>query len=259
MGDDSTSADVSLLAPLGLMPAGPVFGLSSVTYPVLVEPEYSNETRYDHDLRRVTLDASAPRLKVRKQISEARDASLRELLRRVAEAGMDGVLSVQFDCQVLLQTPSTWGVSFRAFGQGVRSVSGGEAREVFSAACSAAEWLLLSEHGLLPVHVVMSSEPTAYKRELAGQNSSELRGLSHATTHARSRAVAELQRRARTLRADGVLGIELEMIGGEWIAPSHEHLVFGTAVRRIKPSRILSDERTPVQMILSLETGDCSA
>src|SRR5579883_3310231 len=107
-----------------------------------------------------------------------------------------------------------------------------EAHRLFTSDLTVNEFLLVKEAGFDPVGMVVGSRiyHIGYQQSNWNQNQ-EMQVLTQAMYHARELAVTRMEEEADALRADGVVGVRLEVGRYEWGESLAEFLAIGTAVR----------------------------
>jgi uncharacterized protein YbjQ (UPF0145 family) len=111
-----------------------------------------------------------------------------------------------------------------------RGAEGGHG--LFTSDLTVNEFLLVRECGFEPLGLVLGSSiyHIGYQRAQWSQNQ-EMQVLTQATYHARELAMSRMEEEADALRADGVIGVRLEVNRYEWGADLAEFMAVGTAVR----------------------------
>jgi uncharacterized protein YbjQ (UPF0145 family) len=94
------------------------------------------------------------------------------------------------------------------------------------------EFLLVKQAGFDPLGLVVGSSiyHIGYQRASFNQNM-EMEVLTQATYHARELAMTRMEEEADQLKADGIVGVRLEVTRYEWGENLAEFMAIGTAVR----------------------------
>jgi uncharacterized protein YbjQ (UPF0145 family) len=113
--------------------------------------------------------------------------------------------------------------------ESMRGAGGGAA--LFTSDLSVNEFLLVKEAGFDPVGLVMGSSiyHVGYQRGRWSKNE-EMTVLTQALYHARELAMARMEEEAEILRADGIIGVRLDVQRHEWGNNLLEFMAIGTAV-----------------------------
>jgi len=122
----------------------------------------------------------------------------------------------------------------------------------FTSDLSVNEFILIKESGFHPLGLVMGSSiyHTGFQsRRLT--KSMELTKLSTAMYEARELAMARLEAEAKTLGADGVVGVRLEANYHQWGRNAIEFIAVGTAIKSEDGTRYHHDDGTPFTSDLS--------
>ena len=103
---------------------------------------------------------------------------------------------------------------------------------LFTSDLSVNEFLLVREAGFDPVGLVVGSSiyHIGYQRANWTQNQ-EMGVLTQAMYHARELAMTRMEEEADALRADGIVGVRLEVTQHEWGEALAEFVAIGTAIR----------------------------
>src|SRR5260370_25765043 len=103
---------------------------------------------------------------------------------------------------------------------------------LFTSDLSVNEFLLVCEAGFDPVGLVVGSSiyHIGYQQGRWNQNQ-EMTVLTQAMYHARELAMTRMEEEANELRADGIVGVRLEVSRHEWGQALAEFVALGTAVR----------------------------
>src|SRR5216683_617703 len=103
---------------------------------------------------------------------------------------------------------------------------------LFTSDLSVNEFLLVCEAGFDPVGLVVGSSiyHIGYQQGRWNQNQ-EMSGLTQAMYHARELAMTRMEEEANELRADGIVGVRLEVTRHEWGEALAEFVAIGTAIR----------------------------
>ncbi len=111
-------------------------------------------------------------------------------------------------------------------------LKGGKSGTVFSSDLSVSELLLVLEAGFLPLGLVLGSSVyhVGQQAQSWSQNQ-ELQVLSHAMSRGRELAANRMQAQAKTLGADGVVGMRLEVRADEFGSDNAEFVAIGTAIK----------------------------
>lgn len=109
--------------------------------------------------------------------------------------------------------------------------NGGSVNEVVASDFSVSEFLLVREAGFEPVGMVVGSSiyHIGYQWQRWSKNQ-EIDTLTQAMYHARELAMSRMEEEARTLGADGIVGVRLTINRREWGEHQAEFLAIGTAV-----------------------------
>src|SRR5690348_12688444 len=105
-------------------------------------------------------------------------------------------------------------------------------RGLFTSDLSINEFLLVREAGFDPVGLVVGSSiyHIGYQWASWSQNQ-EMTVLTQAMYHARELAMTRMEEEADALRADGIVGVRLEVTRHEWGESLAEFVAIGTAIR----------------------------
>jgi uncharacterized protein YbjQ (UPF0145 family) len=105
-------------------------------------------------------------------------------------------------------------------------------RGLFTSDLSINEFLLVREAGFDPVGLVIGSSiyHIGYQMAAWSQNQ-EMTVLTQAMYHARELAMTRMEEEANELRADGIVGVRLEVTRHEWGESLAEFVAIGTAIR----------------------------
>src|SRR5579863_1794050 len=105
-------------------------------------------------------------------------------------------------------------------------------KALFTSDLSVNEFLLVREAGFDPVGLVVGSSiyHIGYQRANWTQNQ-EMTVLTQAMYHARELAMTRMEEEADSLRADGIVGVRLEVTQHEWGEALAEFVAIGTAIR----------------------------
>jgi uncharacterized protein YbjQ (UPF0145 family) len=103
---------------------------------------------------------------------------------------------------------------------------------LFTSDLSVNEFLLVCEAGFDPVGLVVGSSiyHIGYQQARWNQNQ-EMVVLTQAMYHARELAMTRMEEEANELRADGIVGVRLEVTRHEWGEALAEFVAIGTAIR----------------------------
>lgn len=103
---------------------------------------------------------------------------------------------------------------------------------LFTSDLSVNEFLLVREAGFDPVGLVVGSSiyHIGYQMAAWTQNQ-EMTVLTQAMYHARELAMTRMEEEANALRADGIVGVRLEVTRHEWGEALAEFVAIGTAIR----------------------------
>ena len=107
----------------------------------------------------------------------------------------------------------------------------GQRGSIFTSDLSVNEFLLVKEAGFHPLGLVFGSSIYHVGIQVGrwGKNQ-ELQVLSQAMYHARELAISRMEAEADVLRADGVVGVRLDVEFKEWGSDIAEFIAVGTAV-----------------------------
>ncbi|AEJ40042.1 hypothetical protein TPY_1862 [Sulfobacillus acidophilus TPY] len=105
-------------------------------------------------------------------------------------------------------------------------------RYVFTSDLSVNEFVLVDEAGFEPLGLVMGSSiyHIGYQQAAWSKNQ-EMTVLSQAMYQARELAMSRMEEEAEELKADGVIGVRLEVKLAEWGQHLAEFIAIGTAIR----------------------------
>lgn len=103
---------------------------------------------------------------------------------------------------------------------------------VFTSDLSVNEFVLVDDAGFEPLGLVMGSSiyHIGYQQSQWSKNQ-EMTVLSQAMYNARELAMTRMEEEADTLKADGIIGVRLEVKHAEWGQHLAEFIAIGTAVR----------------------------
>src|SRR6266852_3710533 len=105
-------------------------------------------------------------------------------------------------------------------------------RGLFTSDLSVNEFLLVREAGFDPVGLVVGSSIYHIGYQWANWNQNqEMSVLTQAMYHARELAMTRMEEEANELRADGIVGVRLEVTRHEWGEALAEFVAIGTAIR----------------------------
>jgi uncharacterized protein YbjQ (UPF0145 family) len=108
----------------------------------------------------------------------------------------------------------------------------GRAGSIFTSDLSVNEFLLVREAGFRPVGLVLGSSIYHVGLQIARwSKNQELDVLSQAMYHARELAMSRMEAEADALKADGIVGVRLEVEMKEFGADIAEFIAVGTAVK----------------------------
>src|SRR5438477_8118492 len=103
---------------------------------------------------------------------------------------------------------------------------------LFASDLSVNEFLLVREAGFDPVGLVVGSSIYHIGYQMAAWNQNqEMNVLTQAMYHARELAMSRMEEEANALRADGIVGVRLEVTRHEWGESLAEFVAIGTAIR----------------------------
>src|SRR5437660_11042017 len=102
----------------------------------------------------------------------------------------------------------------------------------FTSDLSVNEFLLVKQAGFDPLGLVVGSSiyHIGYQQSSWSQNQ-EMNVLTQAMYHARELAMTRMEEEANELRADGIVGVRLEVTRHEWGEALAEFVAIGTAIR----------------------------
>ena len=105
-------------------------------------------------------------------------------------------------------------------------------KALFTSDLSVNEFLLVREAGFDPVGLVVGSSIYHIGYQMAAWNQNqEMNVLTQAMYHARELAMSRMEEEANALRADGIVGVRLEVTRHEWGESLAEFVAIGTAIR----------------------------
>jgi len=105
-------------------------------------------------------------------------------------------------------------------------------KALFTSDLSVNEFLLVREAGFDPVGLVVGSSIYHIGYQMAAWNQNqEMNVLTQAMYHARELAMTRMEEEADALRADGIVGVRLEVTRHEWGEALAEFVAIGTAIR----------------------------
>ncbi|HLI70581.1 MAG TPA: heavy metal-binding domain-containing protein [Ktedonobacteraceae bacterium] len=105
-------------------------------------------------------------------------------------------------------------------------------RGLFTSDLSVNEFLLVREAGFDPVGLVVGSSIYHIGYQWASWNQNqEMTVLTQAMYHARELAMTRMEEEADALKADGIVGVRLEVTRHEWGESLAEFVAIGTAIR----------------------------
>jgi len=105
-------------------------------------------------------------------------------------------------------------------------------KSLFTSDLSVNEFLLVREAGFDPVGLVVGSSIYHIGYQMAAWNQNqEMNVLTQAMYHARELAMTRMEEEADALRADGIVGVRLEVTRHEWGEALAEFVAIGTAIR----------------------------
>src|SRR5260221_562818 len=132
----------------------------------------------------------------------------------------------------------------------------GKAGGIFTSDLSVNEFLLVREAGFRPLGLVLGSSIYHVGLQIGRwSKNQELDVLSQAMYHARELAMTRMEVEARTLGADGVVGVRLDVEMKEFGTDIAEFIAIGTAVRPLRADHVI--ERPT--MVLSLDARPWTA
>src|SRR5438034_2470056 len=117
--------------------------------------------------------------------------------------------------------------------QRLSDMRGGAGKKaLFTSDLSINEFLLVREAGFDPVGLVVGSSIYHIGYQMANWNQNqEMTVLTQAMYHARELAMTRMEEEASALRADGIVGVRLEVTRHEWGEALAEFVAIGTAIR----------------------------
>ncbi len=105
-------------------------------------------------------------------------------------------------------------------------------KSLFTSDLSINEFLLVREAGFDPVGLVVGSSIYHIGYQMANwSQNQEMTVLTQAMYHARELAMTRMEEEASELRADGIVGVRLEVTRHEWGEALAEFVAIGTAIR----------------------------
>jgi uncharacterized protein YbjQ (UPF0145 family) len=105
-------------------------------------------------------------------------------------------------------------------------------KSLFTSDLSINEFLLVREAGFDPVGLVIGSSIYHIGYQMANwSQNQEMTVLTQAMYHARELAMTRMEEEASALRADGIVGVRLEVTRHEWGEALAEFVAIGTAIR----------------------------
>src|SRR5436309_8108407 len=132
------------------------------------------------------------------------------------------------------QIPPQQGSDLPAHARERLNIMRGDAthKALFTSDLSVNEFLLVREAGFDPVGLVVGSSIYHIGYQMAAWNQNqEMDVLTQAMYHARELAMTRMEEEADALRADGVVGVRLEVGRHEWGGELAEFIAIGTAVK----------------------------
>src|SRR4030081_930138 len=113
----------------------------------------------------------------------------------------------------------------------LQRMKAGGGPSLFTSDLSVNEFLLVKQAGFDPLGLVVGSSiyHIGYQRSNWSQNQ-EMEALPQATYHARELAMTRMEEEADQLRADGIVGVRLEVTRYEWGENLAEFVAIGTAI-----------------------------
>jgi uncharacterized protein YbjQ (UPF0145 family) len=188
----------------------------------------------------------------------ARELAMTRMQAEAATLGADGIVGVRLEVDF-----KEWGsdaAEFLAVGTAVKADDGKSWRndhgQPFTSDLSGQDFWTLLQAGYAPLGMVMGVcvyhvAHRTFGNVLAslGQNT-ELPQFTQALYDARELAMARMQKEAEALRAEGIVGVQLEQKNHVWGSHTTEFFAIGTAVRPIRPDHEIAHP----QLVLSLDT-----
>jgi uncharacterized protein YbjQ (UPF0145 family) len=190
---------------------------------------------------------------------DAREIAMRKLQTQAKRAGAEGVVGVRLS----IEMPEGKGhlARFIAIGSGIRRKRPGRSADErpgdpFLSSLSGQEFAILIKGGYVPVGLVLGvcvyhvarMQPATWLRTTF--RSSEMPTYTSALYEARELAMTRLQNEARSLEADGVVGVETTERSHVWGSHVIEFFVIGTAVK------VIADEHQPLRPEFVLSVHD---
>jgi uncharacterized protein YbjQ (UPF0145 family) len=189
----------------------------------------------------------------------ARELAMQRMEEEAADLGADGVVGVRLDVRGFGSAAHT--AEFLAVGTAIRH-RGGEHHKTpdgrpFTSDLSGQDFWTLLRTGARPVGLVMGScvyyvgfggadtESYRWSSRMPWWRNVELPGYTRAMYDARELAMGRMQHEAESLKAHGVVGVELSEHLHGWGGKVIEFFAVGTAVVRDKPAERLPSP-TPV-------------
>lgn len=179
-------------------------------------------------------------------MSHARKLAVTRMERQAATMGADGVVGVRLDIQAH-DFPSDIS-EFVAIGTAVQGSRKAGRKQSwrnhkglpFTSGLSGQDFCALIKAGYAPLGLVIGScvyhiahQPLGKVIGTLGRNC-ELEQVTRAMYNARELAMGRIQAAARTLQAEGIVGVQLHQRSHAWGSHTTEFLVIGTAVRPLR-------------------------
>ena len=184
-------------------------------------------------------------------MSDARQLAMSRMEKQARGLGADGVVGVRLDIE--FKEFGTDVAEFIAVGTAVKTANSGSWRigkgRPFTSYLSGQDFFALVRAGYAPMGMVMGScvyhvahQRFAQKLGNIGRNV-EVTQLTDGLYAARELAMGRMQAEAKSLKAKGIVGIELRSLPHRWGGNTVEFFALGTAVKPLRASHTIDKPR----------------
>ena len=193
----------------------------------------------------------------------ARELAMSRMEAEAEHLGADGIVGVRLRMQTYV-----WGqdvLEFIATGTAVRALDGVGAHRTpdgraFTSDLSAQDFFRLLASGATPVAFVLGTcvyhiahQSLMQTLRQAGQNQ-EMLMFTQGIYEARELALSRMQAEATAARANGIVGVDVNVYNHVWGEHATEFLATGTAIRRLSSEHKLPDTTPKPTFTLGLDT-----
>ena len=186
----------------------------------------------------------------------ARELAMSRMEAEADELGADGIVGVRLDIQFY-----EWGqhsAEFIAIGTAVKAKEGNyrtHEGKPFTSDLSGQDFWTLIQAGYAPLGLVMGTcvyhvahQGITQWMSTVGQNA-ELPNFTQALYEARELAMERMQTEATQLKAEGIVGVQIQEKSHLWGSHTIEFFSVGTAVRPLRADHVIK----PPEMVLTLD------